>query len=481
MLIRRAEVPNGDILDVRILEGKIADMGDLTPIKGESIIDARRGALVPGIKDHHLHFLSYASSLGSLSCAEFISTESLMAALHAAPPQSNGWIRAVQYHESLGNLNLDYLDRVGPNVPLRIQHRSGRLWILNTPGIQLIREALWQTGFDELPNFRLGLQSGFFYDLDQELGALIGRSRPDVAAASRKLASYGVVGFTDMTPDNSTHTARDFARWQEEGQLLQQVQMAGRADLEVGCQSVITLGPTKVHLHESRLPRFENLCAGIVASHERARPVAVHCTTEVELVFTLAAFSAARTIEGDRIEHASLCNPACLEQIRELGLWVVTQSNFVAERGDAYVSEIEEDAWDDLYRGASFLAASIPFALGTDAPFGCANPWFSMQAATTRRTAGGKLLGPQERITPEQALAGFTGSLRRPTEIAEFGIGTSADLVLLDRPWAKARRNLGATEVRLTVSRGKPIYSLQDRPIPDISPAFGWRCALSSF
>ena len=431
-------------------------MGALAPCEGESVADAQGAALLPGLKDHHLHFLSYAASLGSLSCAEFVSPQSLVAALHSASHQLNGWIRAIHYHS--GGLSLDDLDRDGPDVPIRIQHRSGRLWILNSLGIELVREAAVGTDFVAMPNFQLGLRTGYFYDLDRELGELIGQTTPDVAAASLQLASYGIVGFTDMTPGNSTQTVCDFARWQAEGKLRQQVQMAGRLDLEVDSGAGIMRGPTKVHLHESQLPAFEELCAKIGTSHEKTRPVAVHCTTEVELAFTLAAFSEMGTIKGDRIEHASLCSSACLAQIRELGLWVVTQSNFVFERGDTYLTEVEDNAWDDLYRGASFLAAKIPFAFGTDAPFGSANPWSSMQAAVCRRTTSGQLLGPRERISPEEALAGFTGSLRRPVESSEIGVGTHADLTLLDRRWADARNDLASTKVRLTLRQGKPIY-----------------------
>ena len=462
VLIRRAEIRERGILDVRISGNKIAEMGELAPSDEEPIIDAQGAALLPGLKDHHLHFLSYAASLGSLSCAEFDSSESLVAALHAAPRQSNGWTRAIHYHSE--SLSLDYLDQAGPDVAVRIQHRSGRLWILNSLGIGLVREAAADTDLPTLTNFQLGLQTGYFYDLDRELGGLIGRTMPDVAAASRKLASHGVVGFTDMTPSNSTRIARDFAGWQEDGALLQQVQMAGRPDLEIESCRGLVRGPTKVHLHESQLPSFEELCSRIRASHETTRTVAVHCTTEVELAFTIAAFSEAGTIEGDRIEHASLCSPACLEQIRELGLWVVTQSNFVSERGDTYFAEVKENSLEDLYRGASFIAAKIPFAHGTDAPFGSANPWYSMHAATRRRTASGKLLGPAERISPEQALAGFTGSLRRPVDALKLGIGAPADLILLDRPWATTRQDLASTSVRLTLREGKPIFNSCDMP-----------------
>ena len=452
MLIRRAELPCGEIADVRVSGTKIGKIGALAPLPDETLIEADGGALLPGLRDQHLHFLAYAASLESFSCADYDGADACIEALHQAPRQANGWVRAVDFHESMGEVSLVALDRDGPNVPVRIQHRSGRLWILNSLAIDHVK------GGAVSPAFAHGIKTGHFYDVDHELGRQLGHTLPDVARASRSLAAYGIVGFTDMTPTNSAHEARMFREWQEAGILLQDVQLAGRASL--------TAGPTKVHLHESELPPFESLCQGIKDSHKRGRVVAVHCTTEVELVFTLAAFEEAGVIEGDRIEHASICNESCLRTIADLGLMVVTQPNFIAERGDTYLDEIEKSALPDLYRCASFIAADIPFAIASDAPFGGANPWAVMEAATKRVTASGIELTPEERISPEDALACVTGSLADPANPLTIHEGADASLVVLDQSWRAIRRSLASACVQLTVKRGEVVHSM-----PSISPS----------
>ena len=204
--------------------------------------------------------------------------------------------------------------------------------------------------------------------------------------------------------------------------------------------------------------------AAIRASHDRSRCVAFHCVTEAELVFALAALKEAGSAAGDRIEHASLTPDALLEQIRDLQLTVVTQPNFVAERGDAYLEDVARADHPHLYRARSFLEAGIALAAGSDAPFGTPDPWLAMRAAVDRRTAAGIALGPAEALTPEQALALFTGHADRPAIGRKIVRGAEADLVLLDRPWGVARGTLSRELVALTVADGRIAYAREDLP-----------------
>ena len=432
MLIIRAERYRHGVCDLRIEAGRVTEFGTLQPNPGERVIDAQGGALLPGLHDHHIHLLSYAASLNSVRCGPptVCSQVDLIQRLHDARPSDTGWIRGFGYHDSVaGEIDRYWLDRYGPAVPIRIQHRSGRLWILNGAAI------------DQLP-----VQvdpSGRLYDQDVQLRESLPHVDPHVCDASKRLAGYGVTRITDMTPSNDNTTATLIAALQRRGELLQHVQLAGPAELE-------TLGPTKIHLHESALPTFEDLCSIVSTSHAQERNVAVHCVTEAELVFALAAIREASPRPGDRIEHASVTPPALLEQILELGLTVVTQPNFIAERGDAYLVDVPEHEHPWLYRARGFLNHGIPLTGGTDAPFGHPDPWRAMSAAVTRKTANGHVLGPDEALTPEDALALFLDP--------ERDVDGAADLCLLDAPWAVVREDLAAHRVRATFRSGEQIY-----------------------
>jgi len=83
-----------------------------------------------------------------------------------------------------------------------------------------------------------------------------------------------------------------------------------------------------------------------------------------------------------------------------------------------------------------------------------------MQAAVDRRTAGGHVLGPQESITPEQALALFTSPPYAPGAAPRtIAVGAPADLCLLSAPWSKVRDELSSSLVRATLRDGRIVWS----------------------
>ena len=449
MLITRAEIHGADVADLRIENGKIAAIGRLARRSGEEVLDLHGGAALPGLNDHHIHFMAYAAALDSVACGppKVRTAEQLIEALGSARPNRDGWIRGIGYHQSVaGDIDRHWLDRHLPGIPVRVQHRSGRLWIVNNAGL----ERLAGIGGNGALPFR---DEGRFYDQDEALGNLWGRTIPTVGEASARLASYGVTGLTDLTPHNDDTAAARFEELRSDGSLLQAVRVGGMLQM-----SHRLTGPTKVHLHDSDLPDFDDLCDLVRASHARCREVAVHCVTEAELVFALAAFREAGADPGDRIEHASITPPALLSQLRDLGLLVVTQPHFIAERGDAYRRELPRAEHSWLYRCRGFLDFGIPLAAGSDAPFGHADPWRAMRAAVARQTASGDILGQRERLTPEEALSLFLGALDEPPRPRRIAVGAAADLCLLDRPWREARVRLDSAHVRATVQNGNIIY-----------------------
>ena len=74
----------------------------------------------------------------------------------------------------------------------------------------------------------------------------------------------------------------------------------------------------------------------------------------------------------------------CLADLAELGVTVVTQPNFVAERGDQYLADVPADEHTQLWRLRSLLESRVAVALSTDSPFGGADPWAAMRAAVRR-------------------------------------------------------------------------------------------------
>ncbi len=265
-----------------------------------------------------------------------------------------------------------------------------------------------------------------------------------------------------MSPANDFAMAAHFDAQLESGALIQRCHLAGTLSL-TSASGAWSLGPAKLHLHEAALPPFEEACAFVSAAHDQNRAVAIHCVSEVELVFALALLEAAGAFPGDRIEHASVAAPHLVERIASAGLAVCVQPHFVHERGDSYLLDVEKRHLGDLYRLASLAEAGIALAGGSDAPFASADPWDAMHAAVSRDTREGRSIGQAEALTPEAALALYLADPADLSRQRKIAPGEPADLALLDRPWTEARNRLTSADVRATLVGGRLIHDRVDQ------------------
>jgi predicted amidohydrolase YtcJ len=173
----------------------------------------------------------------------------------------------------------------------------------------------------------------------------------------------------------------------------------------------------------------------------------------------LAAFDTAGAQPGDRIEHGGVIPAEAIAHLRALGLTVVTQPAFVHERGDRYLAEVDPAEQPDLYRCASLIAAGVPVAASSDAPYAAPDPWAGVAAAARRRTAGGQPLGTAERVSAAQALGLYLGSPQDPGgPQRRISVGAPADLCLLRIPLAAMPDAPEASLVRATLISGRLVH-----------------------
>jgi predicted amidohydrolase YtcJ len=433
MLIRNAEI-DGERRDVRLESGHIASIGTLVPVDGEAVLDAGGGALIPGIWDHHIHLNAMAAAFSSVVCGppDVLNAEQFHQALMAAP--GGGWLRGIGYHESVaGEIDRRWLDRHGPDRPVRVQHRSGRLWMFNSL-------ACAELG-DGVP------ANGRLLDDDKLVHNRLALVPPDLAAVGRALAARGVTGVTDATARTSR---ADLARYAT-ARLPQRLRIMGSADLD---RAGPLVGERKFHHHDHDLPPLATLVTDIAAAHGAGRSVAFHCVTPAELVLALAAIEEAGPMRGDRIEHAAVAPAPLVEWMARLGLVAVTQPHFLVERQGSYRTDVEAEDRPWLYRLRGLASAGVGIAGGSDAPFGSPDPWLAMAAAVDR-TYG---FGEDECLTPEQALALYTGSGHAPCEQRLVAPGAVADLCIIDRSWWAARVSLKDVRVRATLVGAAIVY-----------------------
>jgi len=409
MLIRNATL-DGRTMDLRLAGDRIAEIG--CGLRGEELLDAAGATALPGLVDHHLHLHAIAAALDSVSVAG----PDPAAALRAAPSGADGWVRAVG---SAGSLDAADLDALHAERPVRVQHRSGALWTVNSLGAGLL--GLATADHPGIERDAHHAPTGRLWRADAWLRTLLPATPPDLTPVGALLAGYGITAVTDATPDLECLDAA----------ALPQRVMALGVGLECTPPHGVAVGPHKIVLADSDPPDFDDLVARIAAAHGTGRAVAVHCVSRTALALLLAAFDVVGTRPGDRLEHAAVVPAEAIPALAAHGLRVVTQPGFLADRGDDYRHEVPAAEHTDLYRCASLRAAGIPVALSSDAPHGPLDPWAVIDAAVTRRTPAGTVLGAAERIDRRDAVAGYLAAPEDPGgPPRQLSAGCPADLVL---------------------------------------------------
>lgn len=160
--------------------------------------------------------------------------------------------------------------------------------------------------------------------------------------------------------------------------------------------------------------------------------------------------------------HLFLPGQDALRTMRRLGLLGTVQDH-------AVLLGANQVRWWGRQRGAraipirDILDAGIRAGGGTDAPVAPTSPMWSMDWMATRRTLRGDVLGPEQAITPREALELYTtGSAT--TQFAEHTLGTLrpgmlADLVVLDAdPLSVPPRSIGEITAELTIMDGRIVH-----------------------
>jgi predicted amidohydrolase YtcJ len=458
-LLLRQAVVDGAPVDVRIDGATVTRLGPPGTLgRADREIDCGGGALLPGLHDHHLHLMAMAAASGSIDVASGLD-DALRTAHAQAPP--GAWIRAVGYDESeSGALDRGRLDALAPGRPVRVQHRSGAMWVLSSAALEQVgTPGSEPDGMERDPD---GRPTGRLFRLDGWLhDRLPVHAPPDLAAVGRRLASFGVTGVTDCTPNPSVEAWRVLAGAVRDGTLPCTVAVTGGPALSgVDPPGGLRRGPVKVVLSDHALPELQELVGWFGRAHRVPRPVAVHCVTRAALVLALAAWQEAGSVPGDRIEHASVTPVECIAALTDLGIAVVTQPAFIAARGDAYLRQVDREDRPDLYRCRSLLDAGVAVGGSTDAPFGPDDPWLAMGAAMDRRSAAGVRVGQDEGLTATAALGLFLAPLDQPGGAArQVQAGQPADLCLLGVPIGQALVDPSGQHVAMTMAGGLMTYA----------------------
>jgi hypothetical protein len=162
-----------------------------------------------------------------------------------------------------------------------------------------------------------------------------------------------------------------------------------------------------------------------------------------------------------RLEHASVLAPGDIERIGAMGIIASVQPAFIGSETEWLGARVGEDRLARTYPFASLLAAGATLAGGSDSPVESPDPFTGIALARDRRG-----LTPKEGLDAAGALRMFTaGGARALGEPAPLAIGSSADLVFVDRdPLQVTPEELRETRVLATVVAGTEVSVDRNRP-----------------
>ncbi|MES5817723.1 amidohydrolase family protein [Streptomyces sp. RG80] len=454
VLLRDVRVPSqAGLVDCRVRGGIVAEIGPrLRPRDDEPVLRGEGGALLPGLADHHLHLAAMAALDSSLD-ASGVPRDELASLIARAVPGEDGWVRAVGYDEVVhGDLDRDVLDGWNRVLPVRVQHRSGALWVVNSAGLERLGDT--GTRLERLGD--TGVERGLLWRADAWLRERLGARPPSLRAVGARLAALGVTHVADATPDaGAARVVPDAVR---RGELPQHV-MVMAADSDPAEHPRLSVGPVKLVVADHAPPDLADLTSRIRRAHTAGRPVAVHCVTRVALALTLAALDGAGGMRGDRVEHCAVADTSLARELAVRGVRVVTQPTLVTRRGDDYWGRVDPEDRADLWPYGGLVRAGVQVAASSDAPYGDPDPWACLRAAAERLTPSGRVLGPGERVPADVVLSGLLSPLHDPGGLPRrVEPGRPADLVLLDRPLGEALSAPDAGHVRATLIAGRVVY-----------------------
>ncbi len=476
MILQSARVGN-DLVDVRIRDGRIVEIGRVAATDDESVdLDGRW--LVPGLWDNHVHFTQWALQSQRLDVATANSASETARLIAAAiAPDSPTPFVAVGFRDGLWPdvPNLSDLDAASVDPIVVVSGDLHAVW-LNSAALRLYGHSASESGLlREDDAFRiLGL-------IDSLPEAQLDRW---VDAAARSAAARGIVGIVDyeMTWNLESWTRRQAAGTDsigvEFGVYTEHLERAIGLGLKSGDRlgELLTMGNFKILIDGSLNTRTaycwdeydgapgeygmltvpqDRLIELMTRASEAGIEPSVHAIGDRANSIALDAFETVGC--RGRVEHAQFLSDADLPRFAALGVAASLQPDHAMDDRD-----VAEHFWAGRTNRAfplrSLLDAGATLLLGSDAPVSPLDPWRTIAAAVSRARDGREPWHPEQAIDASEAIA---ASARTTLEV-----GQRADIVVVERnPLGTASADLTGDDLRsmpvyATLLGGRPTYGL---------------------
>lgn len=211
----------------------------------------------------------------------------------------------------------------------------------------------------------------------------------------------------------------------------------------------------------------EQIHEAVEEAHRAGWQVAIHANGDVTIDMVLNAYERVqrewpRPDVRHRIEHCSLVNPTLLRRIADGGFVPAPFYTYAHYHGEKWI-EYGEEKMEWMFAHKSFFDHGIVVAPASDHSPGPYEPMMALQSMVTRKDFSGRVWGPSQRITVDQALKVCTlnGAYASHEEDRKGSItaGKLADFVILaEDPHAVDPDRLKEIRIVRTVVGGRTVH-----------------------
>lgn len=491
--------------------GSSSDIRNLaTP--GTEIIDAEGMFVTPGFIDAHSHPSGAGvNELVQVNADRRSIVEIKEAIAERARNTPNGqWVRAFKYDDTKlaegRPLNRFDLDEAAPQNPVVVGHRGGHTGVYNSMALAMAGVTA------ETPDPADGR---FYRDADGVLTGLVAEQaryvfndliptdstreerKDGVKLISQLMTAAGLTSVHQTGGGQNDMIAYQDARAEDglrfrmylfpRGQLFFDLVNAG---VRTGMgDEVFRIGAVKFGADGSASERTmrmstpyegrpddygiltmsqEEIHDAVENAHRNDFQIGIHANGDVTIDMVLNAYERVQRLwpradPRHRIEHCSLVNPELLSRIKAAGVIPAPFYTYAHYHGNKWVDYGEEKMqW--MFAHKSFLDYDIPVAPASDYTPGPYEPLMAIQSMVTRKDFEGRVWGPNQRITIDQALKICTmnGAYASFEENIKGSItaGKLADFVILaDAPHDVDPDEIKNIEVVRTVVGGTTMHA----------------------
>jgi predicted amidohydrolase YtcJ len=502
-----------------VKDGLIQAVGsdaDVASLAGEAtrVIDLRGRAVTPGLIDSHNHFQAVGlmnNYYTPFLPPDVVTVEQLRAALAeavAAKPEGEWVIGYFFFIQGVKLPTKHDLDPVTPNHPVWIVQQGGHYGSANSLALEM---AGITAATPDPPGGMLGRDSGgepngVFYnhramDLLRQAVPLYTSDdvRNNIRTSQALFASCGVTSFQDNNVRGVDNVATYLDAGKQGSMYLRGAvyyTLEWPTDLDralhemehdyaddfmrfAGFKFLLDGQLTMAYCHEPHngdrwdMPTWDPQVFkdAVRQLHDTGLQICVHCAGDAAVDLTLDAFEEAmdanpRPDPRHRIEHAVITTPQATQRMRDLGVVVCTQPQFIRLGGDGYADLFGEERARRAIVTKEWLENGVVVALSSDAP---STPWYTPHAtlvgAVARPTYSNETYEPDQCLTIQETLRAHTmGSAYAGHQEQVKGsieVGKMADLVVWSTdPYTATLKQLWEMAAEMTLVGGEIVYTV---------------------